>query len=105
MPEMVITSDVMLEFNAAPVTAAKLNESGVVSIGKTIRLLVELPEEFPSEPEPELPEELINASLLEELPNELMRELFSALLKELVLEVTKSGFYHHLPRHRMRLMS
>ena len=86
MPEMVIAADVTFAFNAAPVTAVRLNESGVVSIGTTITLLVELREELPSEPILEPPWELLTELPLEEFPSELTLELVSELVSGILLE-------------------
>ena len=76
-PVMVIAAEVTFEFTATPVTAGKLNVSGVVSIAAT--LLV---------------------AALEELPGELRLEIFNELLSKLLLELliglelggTGSGF-------------
>jgi len=87
MPEMVITADVTFVLKVAPVTAGKLNESGVVSVGTTITLLVELLEELASELMLELVSEL---RLLTELFGELMLELVSKL-PELLTGLTLAG--------------
>ncbi|AQT60289.1 hypothetical protein B0D95_09420 [Cellvibrio sp. PSBB023] len=100
MPEIVIVAEVMFAFNAAPVTAGKLNESGVVSTGATTALLVELLEELPSEPILEAPWKLLSELPIAELPGELTLELFRKLLSKLLLELltglelggTGSGF-------------
>jgi hypothetical protein len=100
MPEIVITAEVTFALNAAPVTAGKLNESGVVSVTTTITLLIELLEELLSE----LTMELF-IELLEELFSELMLELLTELLSKLLLELliglelagTGLGFLSPLP--------
>lgn len=86
MPEMVIAAEVTFAFNAAPVMAEKLNESGVVSIGTAITLLVELLEELPSELTLEAPWKLLSELPMAELPSELTLELFRELLSGILLE-------------------
>lgn len=89
MPEMVIAIEVTFALNGAPVTAGKLNESGVVSAAM---LLVELLTELSSELILELAIGLaLLIGLLEELPSELLLEPVIELLLELPIGLTLAG--------------